>query len=50
MLHYLDNVDARYEMLQRAYSEKPEVAPGIYDRRMPLDGRPVAPLPGFKLA
>jgi 3'-5' exoribonuclease len=48
MLHYLDNLDAKYEMLRRAYIEKPEVAPGIYERRPPLDGRPVAPLLAYE--
>jgi 3'-5' exoribonuclease len=45
MLHYLDNIDAKFEMLQRAYAEKGQLAPGIYERRAPLEGRPVAPLP-----
>ncbi len=46
-LHYLDNLDARVEMLRSAYAEKAQIAPGIYERRMPLEGHPVAPLPAY---
>jgi 3'-5' exoribonuclease len=47
MLHYIDNIDARYEMLSATYSEKGQVAPGIYDHRAPLEGRAIAPLPAW---
>lgn len=43
-LHYIDNLDARYEMLQQTYAEKPQVAPGIFDYRKPLEGHAVRPL------
>jgi 3'-5' exoribonuclease len=46
-LHYLDNLDARVEMLRAAYAEKPQLAPGIYERRMPLEGHPVSSLIPF---
>lgn len=48
MLHYIDNMDARYEMLKQTYLEKSQVAPGIYDYRRPLEGRAVAPLAKWK--
>lgn len=47
MLHYIDNIDARFEMLAATYSEKGQVAPGIYEHRQPLEGRAIAPLPHF---
>lgn len=45
MLHYIDNIDARFEMLAATYSEKGQTAPGIYEHRPPLEGRAIAPLP-----
>jgi 3'-5' exoribonuclease len=50
MLHYLDNIDAKLEMFRSAYAEKPEIAPGIFDRRPPLEGKPVASLSGWNAA
>lgn len=44
MLHYIDNIDARFEMLAATYAEKGQVAPGIYEHRAPLEGRAIAPL------
>lgn len=44
MLHYIDNIDARFEMLAATYAEKGQIAPGIYDHRPPLEGRAIAPL------
>ncbi|MDE1170319.1 MAG: HD domain-containing protein [Verrucomicrobium sp.] len=46
-LHYLDNLDAKLEMLRSAYEEKAEIAPGIFDRRPPLEGRPVRSLAAY---
>jgi 3'-5' exoribonuclease len=43
-LHYIDNLDAKIEMLKMAYAEKAMLGPGIYEPRRPLEGRPVAPL------
>jgi len=45
MLHYIDNIDARFEMLAATYAEKGQTAPGIYEHRPPLEGRAIAPLP-----
>jgi 3'-5' exoribonuclease len=44
-LHYIDNLDARLEMIFQAYDSGREVAPGIFDRVRPLGSAPVAPLP-----
>jgi len=35
-----DNIDAHLEMLNMTYAEKAQLAPGIYDHRRPLEGRP----------
>lgn len=48
MLHYIDNIDARFEMLAATYAEKGQVAPGIYEHRPPLEGRAIAPLPKWE--
>ncbi len=44
VLHYIDNLDARVEMMRGIYSEKSQIAPGIYDRKRPLEGNAVEPL------
>jgi hypothetical protein len=31
-LHYLDNLDARLEMIFSSYDRQPEIAPGIFER------------------
>ncbi|MEZ0296533.1 MAG: hypothetical protein ACAI35_08780, partial [Candidatus Methylacidiphilales bacterium] len=36
MLHYIDNIDAKFEMMSQTYKEKPQVAPQVYDFRCPL--------------
>jgi 3'-5' exoribonuclease len=46
-LHYIDNLDAKLEMLRDAYSQANEIAPGIYDRIFPLPTNLVRPLAGF---
>lgn len=43
-LHYIDNLDAKLEMLSRGYKEGATVAERIYDKVRPLNIRPVAPL------
>lgn len=43
-LHYIDNLDAKMEMLRDAYPQANEVAPGIYDRMFPLAANLVRPL------
>jgi 3'-5' exoribonuclease len=44
-LHYVDNLDARLEMIYTAYAKQPEIAPGVYERVRALNTSPVAPLP-----
>lgn len=43
-LHYVDNLDARLEMIFAGYETGAEVAPGIFDRVRPLGVGPVAQL------
>jgi 3'-5' exoribonuclease len=43
-LHYIDNLDAKLEMLARGYDGGGTVAERIYDKVKPLNVRPVAPL------
>ena len=47
-LHYIDNLDAKMEMLRDAYSQAAEVAPGIYDRVFPLQANLIRPLREFE--
>jgi 3'-5' exoribonuclease len=46
-LHYIDNLDAKLEMLRDAYAQSTEIAPGIYDRVFPLPTNLVKPLANF---
>ena len=46
-LHYIDNLDAKMEMLRDAYAQASEIAPGIYDRVFPLPANLVRPLAAF---
>jgi 3'-5' exoribonuclease len=48
-LHYIDNLDAKMEMLRDAYPQAKEVAPGIYDRVFPLAANLIKPLAGFEM-
>ena len=43
-LHFIDNLDARLEMIFAAYGKQPEIAPGIFERVRPLNTSPVEPL------
>lgn len=47
-LHYVDNLDAKYEMLMDAYAQGNELAPGIVERRFPLPTNLIIPLPKFE--
>jgi 3'-5' exoribonuclease len=47
-LHYIDNLDAKYEMLRMAYESAGELAPGIYERKFPLPAPLVEPLSHFE--
>jgi 3'-5' exoribonuclease len=44
-LHYIDNLDAKLEMLRDVYAQSQEIAPGIYERVFPLPTHLVRPLP-----
>jgi 3'-5' exoribonuclease len=44
LLHHIDNIDAKLEMLRCTYAEKDEVVPGLFERRPPLTGMMAAPL------
>lgn len=44
-LHYIDNLDAKLEMVRDAYAQSREIAPGIHDRVFPLPSNLVKPLP-----
>lgn len=46
-LHYIDNLDAKLEMITDAYTQANEIAPGIYDRVFPLSTNLVRPLGSF---
>jgi len=46
-LHFIDNLDAKLEMITKASATAPEVAPGIYDRVYPLPGTTVRALSRF---
>ena len=47
-LHYIDNLDAKLEMLRDAYPQANEIAPGIYERVFPLSANLVKPLRGYE--
>ena len=49
-LHYIDNLDAKLEMVKDAYRNAAELADGIYDRQFPLPVGLVRPLPAFEAA
>lgn len=43
-LHYIDNLDAKLEMVRDAYAQSHELAPGIFERVFPLPSNLVRPL------
>ncbi|WP_134439478.1 HD domain-containing protein [Methylacidiphilum caldifontis] len=47
IVHILDNLDAKLEMFRCAYAEGKEIAPGIFEKKPPLEGNPIAPLDKF---
>ena len=47
MLHFVDNIDAKWEMLHAGYANAKRLAPRIQERVWPLPGNLVAPLPPF---
>lgn len=46
-LHYIDNLDAKLEMIRDGYSNSQEIAPGIFERVFPLPTNLVRPLPAY---
>ena len=46
-LHYIDNLDAKLEMVKDAYTQAGELAEGIYEKQFPLPANLVEPLPSF---
>ncbi len=44
VLHHVDNIDAKMEMMRRGYETAKELAPGIFERFRPLNINVVAPL------
>ncbi len=46
-LHYIDNMDAKLEMLRDAYTQTQEIAPNIFERVFPLPTNLIRPLPEF---
>lgn len=47
VLHHVDNIDAKLEMLRRAYATSTELGSGIFERVRPLPQNIVEPLPRF---
>ena len=47
VLHYVDNMDAKLEMLSAGYASSKPLAPRIQERVWPLPGNLVKPLPAF---
>ncbi len=46
-LHYIDNLDAKLEMVRDAYAQSQELAPHIFERVFPLPNNLVRPLAPF---
>ncbi len=46
-LHYIDNLDAKLEMIRDAYAQSQELAPGIFERAFPLPTNLVRPLASY---
>ncbi|MEM6822814.1 MAG: HD domain-containing protein [Verrucomicrobiota bacterium] len=43
-LHYIDNLDARMEMLRGTYQQEPAIGKDLYDPQRPLSGYQVRPI------
>ena len=46
-LHYIDNLDAKLEMVRNNYATGTQLTEGIYDRARPLTQRLIRPLPPY---
>jgi 3'-5' exoribonuclease len=44
ILHHIDNIDAKFEMMKQAYQTAPELAPGIQEKQFPLPANLIKPL------
>lgn len=44
ILHHVDNIDAKHEMMKQAYRTAPELAPDIQEKQFPLPANLVKPL------
>lgn len=49
-LHYIDNLDAKLEMVRDACAQAKELAPGILERAFPLPTNLIRPLPAYSPA
>lgn len=47
-LHFIDNLDAKMEMVRQGYANSEEIAPQIHDRVFPLPANLVKPLARFE--
>lgn len=48
LLHHVDNIDAKLEMMAEAWQTSVLLAPNIFERRRPLPGNPVRPLASYE--
>jgi 3'-5' exoribonuclease len=48
LLHYVDNIDAKWEMLSETYKNSAKLAARVYERRRPLPHNVLEPLPAFE--
>lgn len=47
-LHFIDNIDAKMEMLKDAYATAQTIAPNIYEKQFPLPANLITPLPTYE--
>jgi 3'-5' exoribonuclease len=48
LLHFVDNIDAKLEMLQETYDHSPLLGKNVFERRRPIYHSLVRPLPRFE--
>ena len=49
-LHYIDNLDAKLQMMTEAYEKAPELGKNVFEKQWPLPGNLVRPLDRFLTA
>jgi 3'-5' exoribonuclease len=49
-LHFIDNIDAKMEMVKDAYARANQLAPHIYEKQFPLPANLVSPLARYEEA